>query len=100
GWHRWAEGPRSRCEGGARTLFTTRRSAVTVECVGRDRPFRDTASSSAEVNRQLAACVRRAVEADQLPFVVAGSCNACLGVLGGFEHGRCGAVWLDAHADF
>jgi len=44
--------------------------------------------------------VRSAVACAQLPVVLAGSCNASLGVLAGFDHSRCGAVWLDAHADF
>jgi arginase len=35
-----------------------------------------------------------------MPVVLAGSCNACLGALAGFEHSECGVVWLDAHADF
>jgi arginase len=35
-----------------------------------------------------------------LPVVLSGSCNSCMGVLAGFEHSRCGAVWIDAHADF
>lgn len=62
--------------------------------------FRDTASSAAQVNREVAALVRKAHGAGELPIVLAGSCNASLGVLGGFEHGGCGVVWLDAHADF
>jgi arginase len=85
---------------GAAERFAERGLAVSVERAGRTSAFRDTASSSAEVNRQLAAIVRRAVASARLPVVLAGSCNACLGVLAGFEHARCGAVWLDAHADF
>jgi arginase len=93
-------GPQRLIQAGAAELFAERGVAVTVEHAGRETAFRDTASSSAEVNRQLAAIVRRAVAGAQLPVVLAGSCNACLGVLAGFEHARCGAVWLDAHADF
>ena len=44
--------------------------------------------------------MRSAVACAQLAVVLAGSCNASLGVLAGFDHSRCGAVWLDAHADF
>jgi arginase len=43
---------------------------------------------------------RAALDADQFPIVLAGSCVTCHGVLGGFDHTTCGAVWLDAHADF
>lgn len=98
--HPSSRGPQRLVEAGAVELFAERGVAVTVEQVGRRRAFRDTASSSAEVNRQLATIIRSAVAEAQLPVVLAGSCNAGLGVLAGFEHERCGAVWLDAHADF
>ncbi len=52
------------------------------------------------MNTQVAALARTAIEAGRLPVVLAGSCNVALGVLAGFDHTRCGAVWLDAHADF
>jgi arginase len=93
-------GPRRLLGAGVAEPFADRGVSVTVERAGRETAFRDTASSSAEVNRQVAAIVRRAVGDRLLPVVLAGSCNACLGVLAGFEHSRCGAVWLDAHADF
>ena len=38
--------------------------------------------------------------AGRLPLVLAGSCDAALGVLAGFDHSQCGVVWIDAHADF
>jgi arginase len=44
--------------------------------------------------------IRAAVDGDRLPLVLAGSCVTCQGVLAGFEHARCGIVWIDAHADF
>jgi arginase len=98
--HPSSRGPQRLIDAGAAELFAEQGVAVTVERAGRDAAFRDTASSSAEVNRQLAAIVGRAAAGGRLPVVLAGSCNACLGVLAGFEHARCGAVWLDAHADF
>jgi arginase len=98
--HPSSNGPGRLLEAGADELLTSRGIAVTVERADPGVPFRDTASSSAQVNRRLAALVRGALEARRLPLVLAGSCNACLGVLAGFEHARCGAVWLDAHADF
>lgn len=48
----------------------------------------------------MARLVRAADETGQLPVVLAGSCVTCQGVLAGFAHGDCGAVWIDAHADF
>jgi arginase len=98
--HPSSRGPRRLLEAGGAEQFAERGVSVTVERAGRETAFRDTASSSAEVNRQVARLVRRAVASGRLPIVLAGSCNSCLGVLAGFEHRRCGAVWLDAHADF
>jgi arginase len=98
--HGSADGPRRLLQAGAEELLTSKGIAVTVEGVERDGSFRDTASSTAAVNKHLAATVGKAVAAGQLPLVLAGSCVACMGVLAGFEHSRCGVVWIDAHADF
>jgi arginase len=74
--------------------------SVTVERVERVGPFGDCASSSADVNARLAAAVSRTIAGGRLPVVLAGSCDACLGTLAGFDHASCGVVWFDAHGDF
>src|SRR5919201_5129695 len=83
--HPSSEGPRRLLEAGAAA-----RLAAHVECAGRSGPFRDTATAAADVNRQVAALVAKAIEARQLPIVLAGSCNTSLGVLAGFDHRSCG----------
>jgi arginase len=83
--------------GPRRIVEALRASAAVVE---REAPFRDTATAAADVNRRLAALVREAITTDELPVALSGSCNAALGVLAGFDHSRCGVVWIDAHADF
>ncbi|HET9611941.1 MAG TPA: arginase family protein [Acidimicrobiales bacterium] len=98
--HGSSDGPRCLVAAGAAESFIARGVGVTVVAVDRGEPFSDTASSSAQVNRRLAAAVGSAVGAGQVPVVLAGSCTACMGVVGGFDHAGCGAVWLDAHADF
>jgi arginase len=98
--HRSSKGPGRMIEAGADEVIASRGIGVTHAHAVRRTAFRDTASSAAEVNKELAALVREAVKAGQLPIVLAGSCNASLGVLAGFEHSGCGVVWLDAHADF
>jgi arginase len=85
---------------GAVALLQAQGHRVRVELAERGGPFRDTASSSAAVNKQVAGRVRTAIDGGQFPLVLAGSCVTCQGVLAGFDHARCGAVWLDAHADF
>jgi arginase len=98
--HPSSAGPQRLLEAGAADRLAAQGHAVTVERVERGAAFRDTASSTAAVNKAVASKVRAALAAGQLPLVLAGSCVVCQGVLAGFEHGECGAVWLDAHADF
>jgi arginase len=95
-----SKGPERLLGAGAEELFEAHGVGVVLEPISRDGPFRDTATSAASVNRAVAAAVRDAIAGGRLPVVLAGSCNSALGVLAGFEHSRCGAVWLDAHADF
>jgi arginase len=100
--HPAAEGPRRYLEGGAAKLLEDQGHDVDVELVERagEGPFPDQPSASLAVNKALAGVVRQSVAARRLPIVLAGSCDASLGVLGGFGHSSCGAVWIDAHADF
>jgi arginase len=93
-------GPERLLDAGAVEVLAARGIDVTVERVDRGGPFRDTAVSAAMVNKHLAARVRAAAGTGRLPVVLAGSCNAALGVLAGFDHARVGAIWLDAHGDF
>jgi arginase len=98
--HPSSAGPRRLLDAGAIDLLAAQGHRGSVELVGRGGPFRDSLSSSAAVNRQVARRVRAATEAGRFPLVLAGSCVTCQRVLGGFDHTGCGAVWLDAHADF
>jgi arginase len=95
-----SRGPGFLLEAGAEGVFAARGAGVAVERVDRGGEFRDTATSAARVNRRLAELVHRTVAERRLPIVLTGSCNSALGVLAGFDHNHCGAVWLDAHADF
>jgi arginase len=87
-------------EAGADRVLAQRGLAPTVYRVERGAPFADSASASLAVNKEVARVVRDVVATGRLPIVLAGSCDVALGVLAGFEHARCGVVWLDAHADF
>jgi arginase len=87
-------------EAGAGGVLAARGLAPAVERVERGTPFADSATASLAVNKEVARVVRGAVAAGRVPIVIAGSCDVALGVLAGFEHARCGVVWLDAHADF
>jgi arginase len=58
------------------------------------------ASASLAVNHGVRVAVRSAISTGRLPIVLAGSCDAAIGVVAGLGRGRCGIVWIDAHADF
>ncbi len=73
---------------------------VTVETVDRAETFRDSASSSASVNRRLSTSVRAASSDRRFPLVLAGSCTAAHGVVAGMDRSTTGVIWIDAHADF
>jgi arginase len=98
--HGGSRGPRRFVQAGAEKLLAARGVAVTVERVERGEPFRDHPTASLAVNRRLEPTVRRAMAAGQLPLVLAGSCDVSMGILAGFDHARCGVVWIDAHGDF
>src|SRR5207253_559278 len=100
--HGGSKGPRRYVQAGAAELLAARGVAVTVESVEveRSEPLREPSAASLAVNRQLKPVVQRATEAGQLPLVLAGSCDVCMGILAGFDHTRCGVVWIDAHGDF
>jgi arginase len=58
------------------------------------------ASASLAVNHGVRLAVRSAINLARLPIVLAGSCDAAIGVVAALGGGRCGIVWIDAHADF
>ena len=93
-------GPKRLIDAGAVDVLQGHGHSVIVKGIDRGGPFRDTASSAAAVNKRLAEVVARAHSAGQIPLIVTGSCDSCLGVLAGFDHRGCGAIWIDAHADF
>ncbi len=95
-----SKGPQRYVQAGAQQILEARGLAVTMKRVERGMPFRDTASASSAVNKELAQLVRQAIAAQQLPLVLTGSCDASLGVLAGFDHTHCGVIWCDAHGDF
>jgi arginase len=61
--------------------------------------WRAEVQTSFELMRAVAKHVRRTREAGRFPLVLAGNCNAAIGVIAGLG-ARTGVVWLDAHGDF
>ena len=83
-----SKGPQRLVEAGAQTLLEARGLKVATARVERGSPFRDTATASRALNRRLAQVVRQAHASGQLPLILAGSCDASLGIVAGFEHAR------------
>lgn len=98
--HGASKGPQRFVQAGADRLLAAAGVAATVERVERGEPFRDSASASLAVNKQLAQIVQQAIAAGRFPLVLAGSCDVSAGILAGFDHARCGVIWIDAHGDF
>jgi arginase len=99
GGHPASAGPRRTAEA-ARTALAARGAAfesATVEVALGDA---DPAEAPWRVVDGVATAVRGAVGAGRLPVVLAGSCDAALGVLAALRGPPCGVVWLDAHGDF
>jgi arginase len=59
-----------------------------------------TIAASLAVDRGVARCIRDAVARGETPLVLAGSCDAAIGVVAGLDRPGLGVVWLDAHGDF
>ena len=97
-------GPEAYVDGGAVEALRERGHEVAVVTVVRPSPFREELDAVLAVNREVARAVAAAVASDRLPLVVAGNCNASLGLRAGLQ--AAGAppdlpvVWCDAHGDF
>ena len=98
--HSDSDGTQHLLQNGAANIFTSNGFTVSVDQVERGTTYRDSATASLAVNKNLKKTVQRAVVAEQIPIVLAGSCDVSAGILAGFDHSRCGVVWLDAHGDF
>jgi len=93
--HAAGKGPRRLVQAGADELLRDRGLGVTLAEVEREEPFRDSASASLAVSKHLAQIVADVVAEGRFPLVLAGSFDVSKGVLSGFEHRRCGVVWID-----
>lgn len=92
--------PQRYLQAGVEQRLKERGFEVRTSGVRRGTPFQDTLSSVAAVNKLLAQEVGQAIEQDEFPLILGGSCNVCLGALSGFDHSQSGIIWFDAHGDF
>jgi len=78
-------GPEAYVDGGAVEALRERGHEVAVVTVVRPSPFREELDAVLAVNREVARAVAAAVASDRLPLVVAGNCNASLGLRAGLQ---------------
>ncbi|MDP9244907.1 MAG: arginase family protein, partial [Chloroflexota bacterium] len=95
-----SRGPDRYLAAGAEQLLAPKGLTLRTERVERGEAFRDTVSASLAVCRDLARVVSQAVGSGELPFVLAGGCDASKGILSGLDHAATGIIWLDPHGDF
>lgn len=97
---RMGAGPEHLCASGLKEHLVAQGHTVEVEAIEpASANWRAEVQTSFELMRAIAKHVRTAREARQFPIVLAGNCNAAIGVLAGLG-ARTGVVWLDAHGDF
>jgi arginase len=60
----------------------------------------DNRAASIELGGRVGELVRECVAHEDVPLVLAGSCDVAPGVLAGIRDASVGVVWIDAHGDF
>jgi arginase len=99
--HPVSQAPARYAQAGAERLLAGKGVLAGVHHIAiRPAARNDVVAASAAVSRALRIMVRQAVTAGRLPVVLAGSCDAAIGVAAGLDPGPTGVVWADAHADF
>ncbi len=100
-------GPQAYIDAGALKALQSHGHDVEVVTVRRHDAFDNELDAVLDVDEALAGAVADAVLAGRFPLVVAGNCNAALGVRAGLfaamderELAGLALVWLDAHGDF
>ncbi len=96
-------GPGAYLKAGAAEALRARGHEVDVVTVRREAPFTDELQAVLDVDGALADAVEAALQGDSFPLVVAGNCNAALGVRAALQRGDAAdtaLIWLDAHGDF
>lgn len=97
---RMGAGPEHLCASGLREHLSAQGHKLDLETIEpASTNWRAEVQTSFELMRSVAKHVRRSLEAGRFPLVLAGNCNAALGVLAGLG-AHTGVVWLDAHGDF
>ena len=93
-------GPTHLMNNGVPEEFEASGHDVDVETVEIDNRFLSEIGSAFELKRKIAAAVSNAVSNHRFPIILAGNCNASVGVMAGIDKQRTGIVWFDGHGDY
>ncbi|MFD5213954.1 arginase family protein [Microbacterium sp. NPDC058345] len=99
---RMGAGPRALMAAGAARTLRERGHTVTEKELEPESDWRSELRTAFELHRILSRETSDARRSGVLPVVLAGNCNASVGVLAGLTGSgrRVGLVWMDAHGDF
>lgn len=97
--HRVGAGPGHLLSSGLIRRLQSLNIQIDTEEIALVYDFEGDIGRSFEVIRRIARAVRQAVEQCAFPVILAGNCNASVGVAGGLQKADLGFVWFDAHSD-
>ncbi len=97
---RVGNGPHRLLGAGLVEVLRGRDRDVTVVEIGSVDAFEGEIGRSFEVKRRVALAVAAATGGGRFPLVLAGNCNASVGVHAGLGDPEIGIAWFDAHPDF
>ena len=97
---RMGQGPIHLLNNGAVENLASNGHDVAVAVVEIDNRFLSEIGSAFELKRKISKAVSRAIASQRLPIVLAGNCNASVGVMAGIGGLPTGIIWFDGHGDY
>ncbi|MDO8527321.1 MAG: arginase family protein [Deltaproteobacteria bacterium] len=93
------KGPLRYLQAGADKKLASLKNEVDIKKIRSASHSKEILDAIARVSLPLAQNVKKTIREGKLPFVLAGNCNVCLGMLGGLDTTKTGIIWFDAHGD-
>ncbi len=93
-------GPERLLEAGAEQALASQGADVRTEVLEFGGTYSSEVNTGFDLIRQVSERVRAALDEDDFPVLLSGSCFAAVGVVAGLGERSPGVVWFDAHGDF
>ena len=97
---RMGRGPSHLLENGIADSLASRGHQVGFQTITSDSPFLSEIGTAFELKRKISENVHQATSENRFPLVLAGNCNASVGVMAGIGSQDTGIIWFDGHGDF